>query len=388
MSSAPVVEIDLNDFWADPYPTLSRLRAETPIAFVPQLNATLFARREDIFASEKNIGVFSSQQPNGLMNKIMGMNLMRKDGQAHKVERKAILPSMSPQAVKAHWFHIFSEIADRLLDELVPKKSADLVAEFALPYSGECLKAMTGLTQQSYKDIDTWSQAMIDAISNYGGDPDIAERGLAAVKAIHEAIDERVEDIDPETDLSLLGVMLHAGLPMEAIYANICLSISGGQNEPRDALAGAAWALLTHPDQMEIVGRGGVGWLQVFEEYCRWIAPVGMSPRRIARNWKIRDVELEPEDMVFFMFSSANRDEDVFEHADRFDVSRDVSQAISFGAGPHFCAGAWASRTMVGEVALPRFFERTGNPGLAGDEAVEFAGWAFRGPLKVPVSWR
>ena len=35
---------------------------------------------------------FSSHQPQGLMNRLMGHNMMRKDGDAHMAERKAIFP--------------------------------------------------------------------------------------------------------------------------------------------------------------------------------------------------------------------------------------------------------------------------------------------------------
>ena len=41
--------------------------------------------------------------------------------------------------------------------------------------------------------------------------------------------------------------MLAADMPMESVRANIKLAISGGQNEPRDAVAGCVWAVLTHP---------------------------------------------------------------------------------------------------------------------------------------------
>ena len=83
------------------------------------------------------------------------------------------------------------------------------------------------------------------------------------------------------------------------------------------------------------------------------------------------------------MFGAGNRDEDIFKNADRFIVGRDTSKAVSFGAGPHFCAGAAASRTLIAEVALPMLFEAFPQLKLAGD--VPFGGWAFRGPLKVPV---
>ncbi|HAF68112.1 MAG TPA: cytochrome P450, partial [Acidimicrobiaceae bacterium] len=96
----------------------------------------------------------------------------------------------------------------------------------------------------------------------------------------------------------------------------------------------------------------------------------------------------EPDERIFFMFSSANRDESYFENSDLFDVTRDTSAALTFGAGPHFCAGAAASRSLVGDVALPKIFERLDKLRLDTDRSpVQFGGWAFRGPLSVPVSW-
>ena len=80
---------------------------------------------------------------------------------------------------------------------------------------------------------------------------------------------------------------------MESVRANIKLAISGGQNEPRDAITGAIWALLNHPEQLELVLAGRVSWLQVFEEYSRWISPIGMSPRRVAKSWSIGAINLE-----------------------------------------------------------------------------------------------
>ena len=178
---------------------------------------------------------------------------------------------------------------------------------------------------------------------------------------------------------SLLGVMLASGMPRDSVRANIKLAISGGQNEPRDAIAGAVWALLTHPRQLALVREGNVPWLQAFEEYARWISPIGMSPRRIARPWRLRDVDFAPEDRIFFMFGSANRDAAVFERADEFDVTRDIGKSVAFGAGPHFCAGAWASRAMVAEAALPAIFARLPQLRLDETKPIRIVGWAFRG---------
>jgi len=239
-----------------------------------------------------------------------------------------------------------------------------------------------------FEDLDAWSQAMIDGVANYTGDPGIEARCVSATEAIDLAIDQRLADIRKNPDASLLSVMTQAGMPEEMVRANIKLTISGGQNEPRDAIAGAIWALLEQPDQLELVTSGAVSWQQVFEEYCRWIAPIGMSPRRIATEHSYDGVEFEAEDRVFFMFSSANRDESHFDHPNDFDVTRDNTAALTFGAGPHFCAGAAASRSLIGDVALPKIFERLEGLRLdANAPAVEFRGWAFRGPLSVPVLW-
>src|SRR5256886_4245660 len=108
---------------------------------------------------------------------------------------------------------------------------------------------------------------------------------------------------------SLPSVMIRGGMPEQNVPNNIKLTISGGQNEPRKAIAGCIWALLTHPDQFARVRGGAVSWLQVFEEFARWISPIGMSPRRIAKAATVNGVDFAVDDRVFLMFGSANRDE-------------------------------------------------------------------------------
>ncbi len=387
MSNAPHYDIDVPRFWADPYPDLARMRKEAPIAFVPQLGSTVFTRRDDIFTQEKRIDVFSSHQPAGLMNRLMGHNMMRKDGDAHMSERAAMFPSVSPRTVRDTWRAKFQSHADRVLDELAALGHADLVKAFALPLSAECLKDITGLTNMRTQDMDAWSQAMIDGIANYAGDKEVEAHCHAATAGIDAAIDDMIPVVTRHPNASILGVLLAAGMRTDSIRANVKLAISGGQNEPRDAISGSVWALLTHPDQLALVRDRKAEWIDVFEEYARWIAPIGMSPRRVAKPWSYRDVDFEPEDRVFFMFGSANRDEACFDDPDRFDITRDTAKSIAFGAGPHYCAGAFASRAMVADVALPSLFARLKGLRLDASEPVKIGGWAFRGLLNLRVKW-
>lgn len=381
----PDFDIDPATFWADPYPDLARMRATAPICFVPQLGSVLITRRDHIAACEKRVDVFSSHQPEGLMNTLMGHNMMRKDGDAHQAERHATFPALSPRTVRDVWAGRFLEDTTALLQRLAPDRGGDLVTAFAMPASGNALRAITGLENLTAPEMDAVSQAMIDGISNYAGDPEVEARCHAATARIDAAIDDRLEAVQAAPDKSLLSVQLEAGLPMDSVRANVKLAISGGQNEPRDAIAGAIWALLSHPDQRALVQSGDITWMQVFDEYVRWISPIGMSPRRIAKAHTFDGISFEPEQRVFFMFGSANRDEAYFERASQFDLTRDASKHIAFGAGPHFCAGAAASRSLIADVALPSIFEAL--PGLKLNGTARIGGWAFRGLLDLPVAW-
>ena len=387
MSTAPRIDIDPAAFWQDPYPTLARFRKEAPIAFVPQLGSTLLCSRDDIFVSEKQIDVFSSHQPQGLMNKLMGHNMMRKDGDAHHERTQGDLSDD------------LAEDGEDALDRAVPgacrshhrrarpAPSVDFVQAFALPFSAECLKSITGLTNMRFEDMNAWSQGMIDGIANYAGDPAIEARCNAATSGIDAAIDDMVPVLSKKPDLSLLGVMLECGMPMESVRANIKLAISGGRNEPRDAIAGTVWALLTHPDQLERVQSGAIPWLQAFEEYARWISPIGMSPRRIAKPWRIRDVAFEPEERVFLMFGSANRDEKHFDERRSVRRQPQCLKEHRLRRRPAFLrrrlglARHGRRRRAARDLcAAEEFAAGRGAPPRIG-------GWAFRGLLDLPVTW-
>ena len=373
------VEFNINyeDFSVDPYPVLSKLRNTAPISFVPQLNAILISKHADIFICEKNISVFSSIQPDGLMTRLMGQNMMRKDGQEHKKERYIIFPTVSPKTTQNVWKQKFIDHTNLILNNLSDQREIDLVNEFAKPVSAEALKSITGLTNMAWQEMDRVSQGMIDGCANYTQNKVVEENCHNCTTSIDHHIQKRLEQ-DLGSDPSLLSVFASKNEKFETISANVKLAISGGQNEPRDAIAGTIATLLQNPSQLEKILVGEFDWLMAFEEYARWMSPIGMSPRRIAKDFSYKNFNFLENDRVFLMFGSANRDEDIFEKPDEFRLDRDVTRSISFGAGPHFCAGAWISKTLIAEVAIPMLFEKFPNIKLL--SGVEYFGWAFRGP--------
>ena len=374
--------IDPQRFWHDPYPDLAAMQALASVVYVPQLDAALITRRADVFVQEKRVDIFSSRQPEGLMTRLMGENMMRKDGPAHQAERKQIFPSLSPRTVTQVWRLEFERATQAVIDGLQDKQEFDLVRNFAMPVSGAALVAITGLRQMTPAQMDQVSQAMIDGCANYCGDPSVERACHVATAQIDAHIALMLQEVTVNPDMSVLSVLRQGGQSLANIQANIKLVISGGQNEPRDAIAGTAAAVLMHPDARSYLGQSGA-WGQALMEYARWMSPIGMSPRQISGDCTVLGYDFKQNDRVFFMFGAANRDSSVFEVPDMYDLNRDTGPAIPFGAGPHFCAGAAASRVLIAEVALPQLF--AGFPDLELTEAVRWGGWAFRGPLSVQV---
>ena len=115
MENKPVHNIDVSKFRVDPYPDLKDMRANNSICFVPQVNATMICDRNSIYECEKNIGIFSSVQPNGLMTILMGQNMMRKDGEDHLNERKTIFKTISPKTARDYWMSKFESLAGNVV---------------------------------------------------------------------------------------------------------------------------------------------------------------------------------------------------------------------------------------------------------------------------------
>lgn len=386
----PVIDdVTLAELYADPYPIYARLRKEAPIAWIKAANIALVTRFDDIIAIERDEEAFPAFDPRSLQIKAMGHTLMRKDGEAHERERATLKQTFSPVTVKKHWGPMFDAIADDLIDELAPRGSADLYSDFASPMASRALAEIIGLTNVDWADLVWWSQALIDATGNYGNNPDVWARNDRAVAMLEAAIDERAEVLKGTDDLSVISAMINAdaGLSRQQVHSNVKVVVGGGLNEPRDAICTTVMGLLSDPKQKEAVLADPSLFARAFEEAVRWVAPIGMYPRRSGRENILSDTILPPDLPLGLSAASACHDEAHFTEAHRFDIFRPKAPHLAFGSGPHFCLGTWSARKMVGEVAVPRLFARLKNLRLDPERAPRMGGWVFRGPLSLPVIW-
>ena len=386
MSDAPVANPDFQSFIADPYPFYHRMRHETPIARIPMIsNAYFFSRYDDVATLAKDHERLSNYLIEDGMVRIMGQNMMRKDGQAHREERAAVRPTISSQSAKNNWQSRFETMVKDVLENIKTDGSACMVKDIAMRISAEALKMVTGLTQISWQEMDRVSQGMMDGVANVMGDPDIEMRANECVACIGQYVDEMMAEADEQYEFSLIATQLKAGLNDEQIKANVRLAISGGQNEPRDALAGTVYALLQHPEQLQMILDGKATWLDAYEEYVRWKSPVGSVARKSTQTFEHNGITIEKDAVVLLSVASANRDEAVFANSDTFDLTRDTGKHLAFSVGAHFCAGTFISRILIASVSLPLIFERLKNLRMTGE--APFMGWAFRGLIALPVAW-
>lgn len=380
-------QVTIPDLYADPYPIYQRLRALAPIHWVPSVNRYLVIGYEACHTIELDQERFSADETDSLMKRSMGHSMLRKDDPEHDVERKAYGGVLRPKAVKQHWTAVFERNAATYLARLREAgPGADLVTEFAAPYAAENLRVVLGFHNADQEDIQRWSQTLIDGTGNYADDPDVWAAAERSSHEVDDAIDEMLPYLRANPDASLLSGLSGMPMPLEALRANLKMTIGGGLNEPRDAIATTTWALLSHPDQLASVLVGD-RWSDAFEESIRWVAPISMYPRQATRDTVLAGMAVPRGARLGVVVGAANRDPAVFTDPESYDIDRPRKPHLAFGGGSHFCAGAWVARASVVGVALPLLFAEL--PGLRLDPArpAVAGGWVFRGVLSLPVLW-
>lgn len=385
---APLDEtITLEALDQDPFPIYRRLRAEAPVCRIKAAGRTFLTKASDTKYVKDNQELFSSDDPNTPMKRAFWAHtLMRKDGEAHLRERMAMAPAYAPKVIRDEWVPQYERIAKDYVARLPRGEVVDLFPALSGPYAARGLAILLGIEEASDDDMQRWSQALIDGAGNFGWQDEPFERADRANEEMHALFDSLQERHRADPGNSAYSVMLNADdpIPEKQIYANVKIAIGGGINEPRDALNTILFGLLTSPDQLDAVKRNE-DWDKAFEEGVRWVAPISASSRLVTEDTDIRGCHIPKGDTVMTIQASANRDEEVVEDGETFNVYRDKILHQSFGNGPHFCQGTHVARRAIAQVMLPILFDRFPNMTLPDPNAVIWRGFGFRGPINLPV---
>jgi cytochrome P450 len=386
---APIADwVTIEDLDRDPFPIYARMRAEAPVHWVPAINRYMVVGFDACHEVEQDADRFSADEEGSLMKRSMGHSMLRKDDPEHQVDRASYGSTLRPATIKNVWSEIFAKNHRTWMDHLLAAgPGADFVWDYAAPYTADNLRLIMGFHSATQEDMQRWSQTLINGTGNYADDPEVwaqAERSSAEVDA---AIDEMIPYLLRHPDASLLSGLASMPIPMEAVRANLKMTIGGGLNEPRDVLATTVWALLNRPEQLAAVQADPSLWGAAFEESVRWVAPIGMYPRQVTQATVLDGVRLPAGAHLGIVLGSANRDASRWDNAEEYDLLRPKQAHLAFGGGQHFCAGTWIARAQVAQVSLPAVFAELPGLRLAPPEASVDKGWVFRGMTQMPVAW-
>jgi cholest-4-en-3-one 26-monooxygenase len=148
----------------------------------------------------------------------------------------------------------------------------------------------------------------------------------------------------------------------------LMLTVAGNETT-RHAASGGLLAFFAHPDQWQRLLADPSLIPAAAEEIVRWVSPVNLFRRTATQDVELGGQRIAEGDKVVVFYSSANRDADVFDRPDQFDIGRDPNPHVGFGGGgPHFCLGRHLAALEL-RVLLRVLTERM--PDIALDGAVD-----------------
>jgi cytochrome P450 family 142 subfamily A polypeptide 1 len=340
----------------DPHPVYRRLRDEAPVYWDPVNRLWGISRYADVVTVEKQTARYSSAQ--GSRPRIVGdVSMINNDDPLHQNKRRLVARRFTPRSVKEHEDHVRG-IVTGLIDAVVDRGECDVVQAFAAPLPARVIGEMLGFPTELAAKCLEWSEVTMFEGGQYNTDGTVrttAERTITAVLEFAAATMEVVERRRAEPADDLISAWVHSEVefpdgtvrPMndDEIVHEALLVLDGGAETTRTVIGAVALELAHRPDQRAVlrddpavIGETGV------EEFIRWVTPILNMRRTATETHEFHGETIAAGDELVLMYSSANRDERVFDDPETFDVTRRHNQHVAFGFGTHFCLGASLAR--------------------------------------------
>ncbi|MFF7475723.1 cytochrome P450 [Streptomyces sp. NPDC008092] len=263
------------------------------------------------------------------------------------------------------------EQARQLLDELAPRRSFDVVAEYGGQVAARTMCWLFGLPLERAAELlqAVNGMAHMDSVTgNFTEDRlHFAERWMAVA---HEAVERRRAAGADGSVPAIDGLIHHEfdgrRLSDSELAPQVGLVLVGGSETLPKVVGHGLLELQRHPVQREEVGADPDRLKTALEEMIRFCAPAQFFLRTVRKPIEIGGKQLRPGQRVLPLNMSANRDEREFEAPDEFRWNRVMERHLSFGQGMKFCLGTHVAR-LEGRVLLEELIRRI--PRYAIDEA-------------------
>ena len=239
------------------------------------------------------------------------------------------------------------ELARDIVDTVLAKGECDFVTEIAGRLPSGLIAELMGMPRADGERLYDLTEIMHtndDAIAP----PEIKMNAVGEMLGYAQSVAD-LKRQSPADDLATILVNAEVDgdhLTDEEFQWFFLLLVNAGGDTTRNLLAAGLQLLFDHPDQRTKLMGDLDGLLgSAVEEMLRYCSPVTHFKRTAMQDTVVGGQSIKAGERVVMFYGSANRDEDIFENADTFDVARHPNPHVAFGAGgPHLCLGMHVAR--------------------------------------------
>ncbi|TLP69247.1 cytochrome P450 [Parasedimentitalea maritima] len=354
-----------------PHNTFARLRRDDPLHWTEYEggeNYWSITRHADIAAMNKNTAVFSSARGIRMEDQSYEEYMARRtfqetDAPEHSKTRMKLLKAFS-KTMMAQYEQEIRDLCAEILDPALEKGSFDAVKEIARQLPMRMLGRVVGLPQEDLPWLVEKGDALIA-----NTDPDFTSHVLDKMQTdefrmmpfnspagaeLYVYAKDLMAKKEATGDTSgILNMILQpakdGSVISDAEFRNFfCLVVAAGNDTTRYSIAAGLQALCHQPELVAQMQAGGDVWDTAADEIIRWATPALYFRRTATQDVDMHGKTIRAGDKVLYWWSSANRDEAVFDDPFRVDLMRSPNKHLAFGqGGPHVCLGMWLARLEV-----------------------------------------
>ena len=305
------------------------------------------------------------------------------DPPQHTKLRGIVSRGFTPRAIN-NLRSALSARAERIVADAIASGSGDFVTDVAAELPLQAIAELVGVPQDDRRKVFDWSNDMVGYDDpEYVGDPAAAAAELVGY-AMVMAEDRRQ---CPRDDIvtKLVNAQVDGGeLSSDEFGFFVILLAVAGNETTRNAISHGMHAFLENPDQWELFKAERPD--TAADEIVRWATPVTVFQRTALADTTLGGQQIAAGQRVGLFYRSANFDEEVFDHPERFDIRRSPNPHLGFGgSGAHFCLGASLARLEI-DLIFNAIADHMPGIRLAGEPRRLRSGW-LNGMKRLPVQY-
>jgi cytochrome P450 len=348
---------------ADPIPLLHRIRAESPVSFIPQLGAYLLTRHADIVAALRDrrlspanmaqgLATFSQAEQDELIPLRNSVHLwMGHTVEADHVRFQQLLKRYFTPATVNGLRPRIRELTVELLDAAAERGRMDVVADLAYPLPANVIAEMLGMPTEEREQLQAWSRDIL-AIFQLADFTQLrqSQRSVLEMEEYVRGL-VRQRRADPREDLisMFVGAEREGLVTEDEIVANCVLLLFAGHETTAGLIANGLVLLFEHPDELARLKADPDLTPAAVEEMLRCDGPASVIVRESTAPVRVGGFDLPAGKRFYLAMVAGNRDPEVFADPDRFDITRRPNRHTAFGLGAFYCLGAALARTEADE---------------------------------------